>query len=529
MGPILRDIRLIEERYLAASKAEIEHHQLEWPTVQRALKLLRKAQRDTEVTGATAELEGLISSLWGWHSQLTNAPVAPALIGTSELASRLRAHAESGLDSGYAASLMEMSGLLENLARESHPGAVVLEDVISRYGADPGGSPAIYVAAHRDAVDDLRRWLSEEELDAEVMTVAALKTAEVRQALVLLGPPSSFYVSQWRPLAIASRVGGWLLAAPPARAVHVISWPGHPPLDIAAAPLLPTSEHLQIKRTMRGRPDNFATRPEEPIWLPPLPVAPEIKLATWDIDRDPVPATGLLLAGGAVAFYHDELGPRPQLVTPDAGAISVTTIEVRKIKTGQTLLFRPDRSATYNELHRRAEEYLVAKHGDGAPAKALAAKMEIKEALRKSKWSRPQLVSELSLKLNDESYARHIISRLDDDYYIAPEKPGAYPALRRVLGLPPDEQQYQWLRALRSALRRAGREINQELVGTLSSTGDWQDSLDTHGLATVVAGEEFGRLELRVVTAIDPTTKRVGRSHLGRLLHDPRARNDKVT
>lgn len=521
-------LALVGRRYLAASQAAIEHHDLEWPIFGNVLRTLRRLRGDTGIHGATAELEELIASLWGWTGQLTGSPVAPASVGTSEFATRLRAHVESGRDSGYAALLIELASLLERLVGQSHPAAPVLEDVISRYGSEPGDPPAVYIAARHDGLELLERWLGVEELDAEVRDVAELKRADIRQALVLLGSPSGFYVSAWCPLPTASRIGGWLLAAPPASAVHVLTWPGHPPFDIDGVPLLPTTPKPQIDVAVRHHAGAAVPMAAEPAWLPPLPVEAEIKVGSWAMDKEPVAATGFRLAGGTVAFFHADLGPGPQLVTWDVGAIVVTDINVRKIKEGQALLFRPDRSATDDELCRRAGAFLNSKYGDGALENALAAKQELKEALGRSNKTHERLVYELTLRLNDDQYARHIINRLADDDYIAPEKPGAYPALRQVLGLSPNDEQYRWVRALRVALRRAGHEITDELINVLTTTTAWQASLEAGGVATIAASDELGCLELRVVTAVDPTLRKVGRSRLGRLLPDSQAPSARV-
>lgn len=520
-------VALVGSWYRAASHVTIEHHRLEWPTFARALRALRGLRDATSAVGATFDLDELLAELWNWSYKLTGSPVSPTDAGTGAMGIRIRTHLTSGRDTRHAAALEEVASLLDVLAVEEHPAAPVLEDVISRYGAEPGDPPAVYIAARHDGAALMERWLKTEELDAEVRTVTQLKTADVRQALVLLGSPSRFYLSTWCPLSTAARVGGWLLAAPPAEQVHVITWPGHPPLEAARAALLPSTTARPVVVTVTSRAATPAA-PEvqtEPVWLPPLPVDEEIPAASWAMDKEPVSATGLRLAGDAVSFFHQELGPRPQAVTWDVGAVDVADVAARTVRPGQVLLFRPDRSATDDELHRRAGALLAEKYGPEAPNKALAAKQELKDALRTTLRTKThqQLVYELRSKLNDEQYARHILNRLPDPDYIAPEKAGAYPALRRVLGLYGNDDQYRWVRALRGALRRAGHEVTNELVDVLTSTTTWQATVEATGVATIAGGEEVGCLELRVVTAVDPAQKKVGRSRLGRLLPDPTA------
>ena len=519
-------VSLASARYRAARDVTVEHHQLDWPTFARALRALRTLRNDVSTYGGTADLEALVERLWSWAYTLSGTPSAPGAAGTTTVRGAVLAHLDTGRDSRHGAVLAEIAAVLDQLCSELHPAASRLEDVVSRYGAErPGDPPAVYIASRQDDIGVIARWLKEQELDAEVRTVTQLKSAPVRQAVVLLGPPARFYVSAWCPLPAAGRVGGWLLTAPPAPAVHVITWPGHTGFNTGDAPLLPASArpNVTVSRVRVAAPGIAAAAPAEPVWLPPLPVQAEIAVGAWAQDREPVKATGLRLAGGYVAFFGPATGPRPGVVTWDLGAVDVANIEPGAVKAGQALLFHPDRSATDDELARRAGMLLTAKYGPGALGKALAAKQELKDALRRSKKSREQLVYELTSKLNDDQYARHIIHALRYPEYIAPEKQGAYPALRQVLGLPQDADNYRWLRALRGALRRAGHEVTNELVDVLTSTTSWQADLEAAGQVTIAGGEHLGCLELRVVTAVDPTQRTVGRSRLGRLLPDPSA------
>jgi hypothetical protein len=194
---------------------------------------------------------------------------------------------------------------------------------------------------------------------------------------------------------------------------------------------------------------------------------------------------------------------------------------------GQALLFRPLRSATDEELHRRADARLAERYGSGAPAAAHQAKAELKEALDRARGGDEEVLQyQLMTKLNDATYARHILHSIPRAAYIAPQKPGAYAAVRSVLGLPHDEggERYRLLSALRSACRRAGVEIADELIGVLRSTSTWQEELEASGMATVTGGALLGHLELRVVTAIDPNPHRIGRSRIGRLVAAAHAR-----
>lgn len=509
----------VNARHSASADVTVEEHRLAWPTMRDALQVIRKLRSGVAAEGGSVELESLLLATWTWTSDLTNSLKCPRDAGTADLwvaTSRLLA---SGRDSRFNEELTRLAAILERLETEPHPATSVLEGLVSRYGRlRPDDAPAVYIAAGRRHTGTIEAWLSNEDLDAEVRTVSELRDTDVRDALILLGPPAHYLMSPWCPPARAAQIGSWLLNAPPARVVHIVSWPGHPGLN--ARPLLPGSPAQTITRPEPGPSERVAGSGDEIIWLPPVPVESRIFVRSSPHDRDPVPAVGFRLAGDMVAFYSSFAGPRPELVTFDLDTVQIGHVDPARVSIGRALLFRPERSAIDAELLRRADELLVSRRGAGAPAAAQAAKRELKDALRHSRKDHDQLVDDLAARVGDRHYATYILSRIDDLDYIAPEKPGAYDAVRAALGLPHDDggRQRGLLASLRGALRRSGIAITAELVAALKNSVGWQDELATTGEATIAGGEFLGHLDLRVVTAVDPEPKSLGRSRLGRLL-----------
>jgi hypothetical protein len=525
MQPVLL---AVDERYQAAATVEVECHTLEWPTMRDTIRVLRDLRRAAD-EGVSRQLEDLLTVASRWSRLLTGTPLAPGTdpAATPEVAAAVRRHDDSGLDSRLHAHLGRLAGLLDTLAGQPHPAAGCLEEVISRFGrSDPHDPPAVYIASDAEQVALIRRWLADEELDAEVRPVTHLRDAPIRDALVLLGPPARYLLSAWCGPTQAGRLAGWLLSAAPAAHVHVVTWPGHLRLDPDTVNVFPTTPAPPIRRTQPGPGGSGgAAGDEEPVWLPPAAVEPRVTPAlSWVADRDPVAATAFRLAGDHVVFYPAEPGddadarPSPEVVTWDGPAVYLTDAEPSRVKVGTVLLFRPERSATDAELHRRADALLAAKCGPGAPAAAKAAKAELKEALAAARHT-DAVHTALSAALNDnDRYARHILTCLPDPGYIAPERPGAYRALRAALGLGPDSDGHadRLLRELRAACRRAGVGIAAELIATLRATTSWQADLEASGHATVSGGPLLGQLNLRVVVAVDPEVRHIGRSHLGR-------------
>jgi hypothetical protein len=515
----------VDERYQAAADVDIECHVLEWPTMSDAIRVLRDLRRAAD-EGVSRNLEDILAGASTWARLVSGTPLAPdALpVATSQLANAVRCHDETGLDSRLHPHLSRFAALLDALGDQPHPAAACLEEVISRYGrANPHDPPAVYIAVDADHAPLVKRWLEDEELDADVRAVTHLRDAPIRDALLLFGPPARYLMTPWCGATHAGRIGGWLLSAPPATHVHIVTWPGHLPLDPDTINVFPTTLAPTIRTSRRG--SNTPERDDEPVWLPPTAVEPRVTPAgSWLVDRDPVAATGFRLAGDHVVFYAVDggdvdggAGPAPEILTWDGNAVHVTDAEPGQIRVGTVLLFRPLRSATDDELHRRADALLVGKYGPGAPAAAKAAKAELKEALATSGRTDRQLHTALSAALHNSGYARHVLNCVPYPGYIAPEKAGAYQAFRSVLGLPEDDggRSDRLLRELRTACRRAGIDIIAELISILRATTSWQPNLETFGYATVSGGPLLGELDLRVVVAVDPAVRYIGRSHLG--------------
>jgi hypothetical protein len=515
----------VAARYEAAAAVTVEHYTVAWPAMRDAVRRVRKVRQRAVDGGASLALEDLADEIAGWIRVIAAGPVSATdmNVGAGRLASDVRRHVAGGLDSALTTELAGLAGMLDALAAGPHPGGPCLEAILSRYGRDrPDDAPAVYLAAAGRDVEHLQRWLEAEELDAEVCGVSHLRGAPVRQAVVLIGPPSRYFVSAWCPPARAARLSGWLLTAPPARHVYVVTWPGHAALDAGASPLFPETPAPVVSAVVFGTGSAAPADDQDLVWLPPVPVDARIRpRPEWTGHPDPVAAVGFQVGGDSIAFFPPAGDPAPELVTWEHNSVHVGLVDAAEVTAGSVVLFRPSRAGGDPELYRRADELVAERLGPDAPAAAHAAKAELKAALQlaRERHDEEYLHYELKARLNNSTYARHILHSVPLASYIAPERLGAYDAVRHVLRLPVDSdgRKNRLLSALRSGCRRAGADITNELIDVLRATTGWQEDLETSGVAQVsTAG--FGGLELRVVTAVDPDRHRVGRSRLGRLL-----------
>ncbi len=517
----------VATRYEAAAAVRVEHHSVAWPAMREAVRHVRELRQRAADGGASLALEQLAGKLAGWISLTAAGPVTAIdmNVGAGRLLARVQAHIDGGVDDTLKVELANLAAALDTLSADPHPGGQCLETILSRYGREePGDPPAVYVAASPRDVDALSAWLDQEELDAEVCTVGHLRGAPVRQALVLIGPPARYYVSPWCPPPRAARLSGWLLTAPPAAEVFVVTWPGHGALDATSAPLFPETAPPEVSALVCGSGVPAVPYREEPVWLPPVAVDARIRQRSeWTVDRDPVAAVGFRVAGDAIAFFPPTGEPAPAIVSWEHNSVDVASIDARRVVAGSMMLFRPSRAGGDPELYRRADQLVAERLGAAAPAAAHAAKAELKEALARARqrYDEDYLHYELKVKLNNSTYARHILHSIPHLSYIAPERAGAYDAVRSVLRLPTDSGglRYRLLSTLRLACRRAGADITNELIDVLRATTGWQEDLETVGVSRV-STTGFGGLDLRVVTAIDPDEHLVGRSRLGHLLAD---------
>jgi hypothetical protein len=506
--------------YAALASEVVALERLSWPSLGHFTGALKWVQAEVDARGGSDDIEDLLATCRQTQGLLTGTPLSPSdeEVGLIQLFIRLQEHLEAGRDSGVRDGLVRLLLALEALETEEHPAAAILEDIISRYGSDEAaGAPGVYVAVRGRAQQALvARWLADQELEAEVCTATALKETGLRDALVMLGPPSRYYLSQWCNLPRADMAGAWMLTAPPARTVHVLTWSGHPPFQPERCRLFAVSEPPAVVCNDHQPPAPEASTTATWHWLEPRTTPGRVGLDAWSSDREPVDARGIRLAGNMASVFAEDTGPRPQVVVSDAREVHVSAVTPSTLHPGQVLLFHSDQVAP--ALRADADRALTARLGASAAPRARALQKEIKDALSAFEGSRAELIEQLTARLGSRPYARHVVHRLADEDYIAPEKDGAYDAVRELLGLGADNgDAYRLLRELRAEHRLAGHRFSKQLRAVMDQDRSWQAALEEEGVATVVSDNNIGALEIRVIAAIDPELKRVGRSRLGRL------------
>jgi len=486
-----------------------------WPQLvafSRALASLR------EPAMASSAVARVFAAAAATRRLLCSIPLPPThrVIGLPAVRSEVELYLTAHPDHVAADVVRRLRYAADDLMASRSPVTAWAGDEVSRYGHDNELSrpEAVIIVPRREMLVPVRSWLAEQELHADVLTAAEARDCVPYRAALVAGHPGYTYASPWRDPQTALRNFGWLLTAPPAATVH-IALPGDiPALDENAAWLLPGDEH---PRPRSADPD---PQPSARTWTAPLLTPPIVRPATGELGIDGTLSTPVNLAGPASVYYHPQLGPRPHTVFLDdeTGALRITATAVQSLRAGTLLVLRVG-LAEHTELVERADRWLAERRAWPASKIATARQLiaTIKSRLAKARRERGSdaVQRELVLKWGvDDTYARALVTRPLDDYYICPQRRASYVALLRVLSLERHDDQFEVLAAVRAAHQQAGEEIRRELLACLEVDRAWVDQVDEHGW-TQVTLNGHDHLLLAAIAAVGDTALPVPRTLLG--------------
>jgi hypothetical protein len=494
---------------------KVQH--VQWPALERACRALARLARATEAGGCSDALDGVLRAGWAWRTralgQVSQTPITEAL----GLLDALDAAMLAGLDGAHGSLLAQLRmSLAEVGAAKAHPAAEALTLLICEYGApedDPRGADVRVLVSKHDR-ESMRGWLNEEELDAELVTLSELRKSPVRRGLVVLGSAGRVLKGRYCSPDKAELDASWVYHASPAEVVHVLSWSGHARVD-------PNSTRLPVDPPLRVE---FAEGTEEVVEEVELL---SLRFSSIDFDiappRIPAPrlpaddlveAHGLYLPGERWAFFAEDHGARPLLLTSGEGqGTSSRRLEsALDVKVGEVLIFHDNQLASSPEMRRRTLGWIAQRRGEEAPGLALAAQARLLNTLRATVSARGRtevvkafasaLPSDSHGKLGPLGYARAVIPVMLAGAVSAPRHISDYQVLAQVLGLSAHaELDWPHLNDLRTGARLAAKQINAEMVAALNDDLDWQESLAAERSARVCVPGLPGVLSLEVVLA----------------------------
>jgi hypothetical protein len=467
----------------AAANAKVVTRRIRWESMERVLRLLRTSFKESDTNPLAAREASVVSSAWAWARVCMDGPVTPGHWSTG--LSRLYSDMQSAIDSVGGQRLQSLRDAVERVAAAPHPASETLVELIGN-GPQPRDERAGTVLVVRgEGLPGVREWCDEVGLVVDVVKVSEARLVAPWPNAILFGPPDRYSKTPWITSAQAAATSGWLLAAPVAPAVTVLSWTGHRPMTKGAY------------QPWKGAPsgevvEGSAVEVLEEDFLPDSldsfrPIAtPSFR---GEEASEVVDAVGMQFRvgeGNVFAYFHPSIGAKPQVVTFEDGHAVVTSRNLKFIREGRCLLFRTAvagkdalDSATVVWLKRHKKEF--------AADTANARRQELKEAVRRfrEEQGHPALTTALQAQGIDINYARSFGNRMLDPDYIAPQHEDVYFRVCRAVGLTVPQNSFKLLKTLRIARRRAGADLVTQIAGRLDELPDVPDMLRDEGAVTL--------------------------------------------
>jgi hypothetical protein len=528
---------------------------LGWPQLRR---LQRAAAALAQQAAASSRIDRLVAAAHHARRLLSATPLAPdsSESGLRELADSAEQFAAAAPGHSAAVAVGELAAAARGLLSCPSPVAGWVEATIACFGADSEGrNDVVLVVPLCRLLDPVRGWLEEQELFADVATPTALRHVAAHQVALVLGDLGEVYSSPWRDHATAARQLGWLLTAPPGRAVR---W-----AVVGAAQLAPQrywllgdGQHPRLAVTTHtlggvgNQPDELAG--SGPALLVPYEAALDcaasygavgqlarlaVARPSTDANADTISATPTLLASGHTVYFDATVGARPLVVLHDEDTATVALVRMRPgaLRAGMLLALRAG-DVEHTELAARADRWLRERKrwrlGETDEVRATVAAVHARLTLVRSVLGTGTVVRDVRDQLarhcpelaaaSRGDYARLLATAPLDPAYIAPRRPGGFAALTAALNCPELADDFARLVMLRAAHQQAGEEIRRELLALLAEQRDWADEIDERGWA-VLCREHIGELLLAAVVSTGEAPAVVPRTWLGHLI-DPNGR-----
>ncbi|WP_148204611.1 hypothetical protein [Acidothermus cellulolyticus] len=520
----MSELQALFEMWHCAESPAVVVTRVSWPELARVLQVAKAFRPHVETsTIAGKVLRGVFDA----RKVLTCTPLWPAheLTGIGFLIKDLEQFLVDRPGHTLWQSAASLTEALRELFATQSPVASALGELLSEYGAALDGTPEAVLAVPRpEWMDPIQDWLAAEEFDCVDVAIASdLRTrSDIRRVCIILGHPAIAFASPFRGQDVILREYGWLLTAPAATKVRVVLTVDAPTLPADDIWLLPSEAHPQLSVCDDG--------PAQPIessrdWA----CAVETPSSVRRISRLQAPssvgetmAVEIQLRSGHAIFFHNELGPRPYVVSVDdeAGAVILLPCPVQAIERGDVLAVRCA-TAPHMQIVVRANEWLSRSGWTLKKIERVSGYPDqIRKALRRAldREGHDTLWRQLTDILGDGEYARTLLRSPLDESYIAPRRSTAFEALTKVIGVEHLAAHFDDLVRIRIARQQAGEEIRRDLLECLKDRR-WASDVDRNGWA-VLDVSDLGTLLLAMVTARIEEPVPVPLSCLGALFDD---------
>jgi hypothetical protein len=408
----------------------------------------------------------------------------------------------------------------ESLLNDVHPAIAHLIERVQRLRlANPNS--IIYAVVSRDSVADMASISDELNLGLSVTDLSGAKKVDTGDTCFLFGAPESLHGIgiNWMDRTHADRLVAWLFNSPIAREVSVISWTGNRAFKIDRYAIFPGSK-LSLRST--SGPEKFNIESIAELVASTSSTAPVFSPSGLnDEDNELVDARAIHLAGGLWVFYAvASEGPRPDRISESDFQLTVEDISsLSHLAPGDRLVIRGD-DASRRFLDVEANKWLVEKYGKNEPAACATVRDRFRDGMQALERT-PGAVTKLrALGLPDHTIQYRF--RLSHDRtHIAPESFEDFQKLSDACGYQATQSDWDHIRHLRSAMKRAGRIARQLMEERISADDSWMDTVDIPEAANVDMGE-LGSLVISRILQILPDTVQVPISRLGQIERNKR-------
>ena len=512
MGTVTRDLNEAQARFDAANDPVITYRGLEWPEFEHFLSACNQLEKTASRFISSLALESVLKNLRYARRRLRTLPIAPAFegLGLNSFASEDSVSFNPELDH----ALQQCRAATESLLRcAQHPAATFLQERISRVRRhEPQG--LIYAIVSRDCVSDMQAASDDLNLDLLITDLSGAKRVDTGALCFIMGTPESLLGMgvHWMELAAAERKVAWLFNAPIAQEVCIVSWPGNRRFEVDRYSIFPGAS-LKISSST-GRETfpiestfEFVSRSDE--------VAPNFSDHEASAS-ELVDAQAIQLAGGLWVYYSTgPEGPRPDRIIESDFMLSVEDVNnASQLNPGDRLVVRSG-DASRSFLRREAQTWLELRHGPTEYEACEVVRNRFREGMRSLESSATGEAVLRNLGLSDTSI-NYRFRLAHDEAHIAPEAFDEFRKLCEAFGWTPTSTDWDHIRHLRSAMKRAGRIARQKMEDHISTDDSWMEIVDKPDAARIEMGE-LGGLVISRILNIRPDVIKVPISRIGQI------------
>lgn len=478
---------------------------LQWPEMTALVHAARTLSRAAEQDPMSVREREALELTWAFIRCCAEGPVQP-MAEAGELADTLTDAADRA--SVHRQALERLRAAVGAVAGGDHPAAAWLVDLLTSH--DPqelppshprAGRPAVSLLVRPRAAGAVRRWIDDEQLFVDLTTTSDARSAAPWDCMVVFGPPARYTANQWTRGPAATMRSAWLLNAPPAREMVIVSWPGHAQIDVDGLAPWSAGPQPRIQQDAPAQEADLVWQPQE--------AAPAPQTAVRHSGPDAVPAAGVqvLVGEGTTvhAYFSATIGPAPAVATTDQVGLAVRSGTVGALRPGTHLLFRLGGTEAA-ALNRATEQWCHDNRPGTWPERARRYQGQLKSSLevRLLATGYDPLVRQLVSAGLPRDYSQHLPARVLHPLYIAPHKREYFDALCRAVGYAAPADAFTTLTHWRTARQQGGLIVRTRLLAVLGGAAQEAAELDDVGY-TRLDHPELG--DVLIGTVLAPITQ----------------------